>query len=135
MFGNYKSKKTRNKLIVMASGIAILLLGMGLAVNDINKDNDSEKTINQVKTIDEEHETRNNDVEDVTETIPRTYLIKEVEGVVKVFIHDEEGNEVLYLITSIPFDVLSDEDQKLLRNGVELETEEDLGRFLENFDS
>ena len=70
-----------------------------------------------------------------TENRPETYLIKEVEGVVKVFVCDEDGNKELYLITSIPFDLLSESDQQLFVDGVTIETEEDLGEFLQNFDS
>ena len=70
-----------------------------------------------------------------TEQEPQSYLIKEVDGVVKVFLCDSEGNEELYLITSIPFDLLSEGDQELFEEGVYMETEDDLGNFLENFDS
>ena len=48
---------------------------------------------------------------------PESYLIKEVDGVVKVFICDEKGNKELYLITSIPFDLLSENDQQLFVDG------------------
>lgn len=53
----------------------------------------------------------------------------------KVFVCDEDGNKELYLITSIPFDLLSESDQQLFIDGVEMKTEEDLGEFLQNFDS
>ena len=70
-----------------------------------------------------------------TEEVPETYLIKEVDGVVKVFLCDSEDNKELYLITSIPYDLLSESDQQMFSDGVELETEDDLGAFLQNFDS
>ncbi len=54
-----------------------------------------------------------------------------MEGVVKVFVCDEDGNKELYLITSIPFDLLSESDQQLFVDGVTIETEEDLGEFLQ----
>ena len=73
--------------------------------------------------------------EEEAENLPVTYLIKEVDGAVKVFICDDEGNEELYLITSIPYDLLSESDQQLFTEGVRLDTEEDLGKFLESFDS
>lgn len=63
------------------------------------------------------------------------YLIKEVEGVVKVFYCDETGQKTLYQITSIPFQLLSKEDQQLLTKGVQISTESELARFLENYDS
>ena len=41
----------------------------------------------------------------------------------------------LYLITSIPFDLLSETDQKMFSKGITKETREELDEFLENFDS
>lgn len=63
------------------------------------------------------------------------YLVREVEGVVKVFYCDENGQESLQQITSIPFSLLSGEDQKMLTEGVHIDTESELASFLENFDS
>ena len=75
------------------------------------------------------------DSETGTINTPETYLIKVEDGIVKVFLCDSEGNQELYLITSVPYDLLSESDQQLFIEGVTLETEEDLGKFLENFDS
>ncbi len=69
------------------------------------------------------------------ETQQPYYLIKEVEGVVKVFYCDEKGQETLHQITSVPFQLLSKEDQQMMSEGVRMETEEELASFLENFDS
>ncbi|MCI9596357.1 MAG: hypothetical protein HFE75_03485 [Firmicutes bacterium] len=63
------------------------------------------------------------------------YLIKEVEGVVKVFYCDEKGQETLHQITAIPFQLLGKEDQQMMSDGVRVDTEEKLAGFLENFDS
>ena len=63
------------------------------------------------------------------------YLIKEVEDVVKVFYCDENGQEDLYQITTVPFQLLSTEDQQLLSEGVRVADENELADFLENFDS
>ncbi len=63
------------------------------------------------------------------------YLIKEVEGVVKVFYCDEKGQETLHQITAIPFQLLGKEDQRMMSDGVRVDTEEKLAGFLENFDS
>lgn len=63
------------------------------------------------------------------------YLIKEVEGVVKVFYCDEKGQETLHQITAIPFQLLGKEDQQMMSEGVRVDTEEKLAGFLENFDS
>lgn len=57
-----------------------------------------------------------------------------MDGVVKVFLCSGDEEE-LYLITSIPYELLSENDQKMFAEGVSIKTEEDLGEFLENFDS
>lgn len=63
------------------------------------------------------------------------YLIQEIEGVVKVFYCDENGRESLYQITSVPFHLMSQEDQQMLTEGVHVNSEDELADFLENFDS
>ena len=98
-----------------------------------------------VKTIEADTQEQSGDIKETaeketgkgtdTEEVPETYLIKEVDGVVKVFLCDSEDNKELYLITSIPYDLLSESDQQMFSDGVELETEDDLGAFLQNFDS
>lgn len=65
----------------------------------------------------------------------RYYLVREIDGVVKVFQRDEQGEESLYQITSVPFTLLSKEDQQLFAEGVRLKTQSELESFLENFDS
>ncbi len=84
-------------------------------------------------------ETKEKSMEESTKPSGETrrpyYLIKEVEGVVKVFYCDEEGQETLHQITSIPFQLLSKKDQDMMSEGVRMESEEKLAGFLENFDS
>ena len=62
------------------------------------------------------------------------YYIKEVDGVVKVFACQGEEKK-LYLITSIPFELLSQTDQNMFSKGVTKKTKAELDEFLENFDS
>lgn len=62
------------------------------------------------------------------------YYVKAENEVVKVYWVDESG-EHLHLETSIAYSLLSVEDQELLNEGVKLETDEELARFIENFDS
>lgn len=140
MFGNARKKKLRNKVIAAALGVAVMTTGILLNFWADNKENAVDSVVNQVE-VDKNSETKDatkpkkeNEGTD-TQEVPETYLIKEVDGVVKVFLCDEEGNKELYLITSVPFDLLSESDQKLFTDGVILDTEEDLGKFLESFDS
>lgn len=143
MFGYSKKKKLRNKVIAAAMGVAVMTLGIWLNYSD-NKDITTEETLNKVK-IEESNvkesvsEDVDKEIEDEDETDTdiddKTYFIIEEEGVVKVYLCDANNNRELYLITSIPYELLSEEDQALFNEGVTLSTEKDLGRFLENFDS
>lgn len=139
MFRDTRRKKLRNRVTFMTAGALVLACGLWLnfqsAAEDVQvQDAARDVRVEQQETKTEEAETETETGTD-TESSPATYLIKEVEGVVKVFICDESGKNELYLITSIPYDLLSESDQQLFTDGVELDTEEDLGKFLESFDS
>ena len=131
MFRNTRKKQLRNRVIAAALGVTVMTFGIWLNYKDQAEETPVEKTVKEIKIT----ETEDNKEEPSTINAPESYLIKEIDGVVKVFLCDENGNEELYLITSIPFELLSESDQKLFIDGVRLDTEEDLGRFLENFDS
>lgn len=142
MFRDTRRKKLKNRVIFTAIGVFVL--GFGIWLNFQGNDKDEQPAEDTVKKVevqqtesDKVSETKDKNGKDGTDTEnwPETYLIKEVEGVVKVFVCDEDGNKELYLITSIPFDLLSESDQQLFVDGVTIETEEDLGEFLQNFDS
>lgn len=131
MFRNTRTKQLRNRVIATALGVVVMTFGIWLNYKDKPEEIPAENTVKEIKITESEEKKE----EPSTINVPESYLIKEEDGVVKVFLCDEEGNEELYLITSIPFDLLSESDQNLFRDGVCLDTEEDLGRFLENFDS
>ena len=139
MFINNKRKKMRNRVIFAAAGVFLLSFGIWLNYQAQPEDTAEDVVKNvQVKETQSDSASKaadKNNERTCTESRPETYLIKEVEGVVKVFVCDEDGNKELYLITSIPFDLLSESDQQLFIDGVEMKTEEDLGEFLQNFDS
>ncbi|MDO4545890.1 MAG: hypothetical protein Q4C25_07010 [Bacillota bacterium] len=139
MFRDTRRKKLRNRIIFASLGVFILAFGIWLNYRTIDNEESAEDAVQKVviEQTDEKDSQKStkNKKESVTETEPETYLIKEVDGVVKVFLCDADGSEELYLITSIPFDLLSESDQQLFVDGVRIETEDDLGKFLENFDS
>ena len=148
MFSDTRRKKLRNRILFAVLGVFVLSFGVWLNYKTIVSDEAKEaaKNVKVEQSSKDDSKTKstagsdktqaeNKSKKTETQNAPETYLIKEVEGVVKVFLCDEEGNKELYLITSIPFELLSEEDQKLFSDGVEVETEEDLGKFLENFDS
>lgn len=158
MFSNQKNNFFKGKWFY---GIIVLfLLAFGIWVNtdtESQKANTNTKVEQETQSAPKEpsvvdslgqessHETKetNEESEESTEESEKTseeaqqsyYLIKEVEGVVKVFYCDEKGQETLHQITSIPFQLLSKEDQQMMSEGVRVETEEKLAGFLENFDS
>lgn len=63
------------------------------------------------------------------------YLVKEVNGVIKVFYYDQEGKETLIRDTDIAFSLLSTADQALFRKGVIKHTTEELDELLQDFES
>lgn len=141
MFRDTKRKKLRNRVIFAAIGVFVLSFGIWLNYQNNAKGEAVEDAVQNVEVKETqsskatEKSDKNSEEGTDTKAEPETYLIKEVEGVVKVFLCDSEGNKELYLITSIPFDLLSESDQQLFVDGVTIETEEDLGEFLQNFDS
>ncbi|MCQ4635831.1 BofC C-terminal domain-containing protein [Anaerovorax odorimutans] len=97
------------------------------AVVDSRDDETSDET--DEETTDESETTQ-------TEETQQTYfLIREIEGVVKVFYCNENGEESLYQITTIPFALLSKEDQQMLAEGLQVNSKDELADFLQNFDS
>lgn len=146
MFRDTRRKRLRNRVLYAALGVTVMTFGIWLNYHGEEQEEDVQNAVQEVaveesskavkQTDQREDDRKASDAEGTdTEYIPETYLIKEVEGVVKVFLRNEEGKEELYLITTIPFELLSESDQQLFTEGVELDTEEDLGKFLENFDS
>ena len=141
MFRDMRRKKLRNRVLYLAIAASVLAFGLWINFYENKKVPDEDA----VKTIEADTQEQSGDIKETaeketgkgtdTEEVPETYLIKEVDGVVKVFLCDSEDNKELYLITSIPYDLLSESDQQMFSDGVELETEDDLGAFLQNFDS
>ena len=153
MFSNQKKSFFKSKWFYGL--IVVFLLAFGIW---INYDGDSQKA-NTATKVDQETQATSTtqspavidsrDDETAEETTDESdesgtskegtqqsyYLIREVEGVVKVFSCNENGEESLYQITSIPFHLLSKEDQNLFAEGVHVDTLEELAGFLENFDS
>ena len=141
MFRDMRRKKLRNRVLYLAIAAIVLVFGLWINFYENKKVPDEDA----VKTIEADTQEQSGDIKETaeketgkgtdTEEVHETYLIKEVDGVVKVFLCDSEDNKELYLITSIPYDLLSESDQQMFSDGVELETEDDLGAFLQNFDS
>ena len=63
------------------------------------------------------------------------YLVKEVDGVIKVFFYNDQGKEALVRETDIAFSLLSVVDQALFQKGIIKHTEEELDELLQDFES
>jgi len=63
------------------------------------------------------------------------YLVKEIDGVIKIFYYNHEGKESLIRDTDIAFSLLSVADQALFRKGVIKQTPEELNELLQDFES
>ena len=63
------------------------------------------------------------------------YLVKEVNGIIKIFYYDEKGKESLVRDTDIAFSLLSITDQKLFQQGVIKHTSDELDELLQDFES
>ncbi len=139
MFRDTRRKKLRKRIVFTIMGALVLSFGIWLNYQDTSDTEPAQDAVQKVEVEEKQQKEtgveKDDDKGTDTETEPETYLIKEVDGVVKVFVCDSEGNEELYLITSIPFDLLSENDQQLFIDGVTIQTEDDLGEFLQNFDS
>ena len=130
MFRDMRRKKLRNRAVFLAMAAIVLAFGLWLNFRS-GTDTDDYDTAKAAFDAEVKESESGTD----TAMKPETYLIKEVDGVVKVFLCDSEDNKELYLITSIPYDLLSESDQQMFTEGVKIETEDDLGAFLQNFDS
>ena len=63
------------------------------------------------------------------------YLVKSVDGQIKVFFVNEEGEKVELETTEIVYELLSTSDQKLFDEGVTLNNQEELAVLLQDFES
>lgn len=63
------------------------------------------------------------------------YLVKEIDGIIKIFYYDNDGTESLIRETDIAFSLLSITDQSLFQKGVIKHTPEELDELLQDFES
>ncbi|MBN7772547.1 BofC C-terminal domain-containing protein [Clostridium aminobutyricum] len=63
------------------------------------------------------------------------YLVKESDGLIKVFHYDSEGKETLLRTTDILFSLLSEEDQQMFGKGIIVNSEDELLELLQDFES
>lgn len=151
MFSNQKKNFFKSKWFYGFIALALLIFGIWINsdeksqnTNTVTKVAQESQTQQEPTVVDslsgktpekEDEEPTGESTEPTEEKQQSYYLIREIEGVVKVFYCDENGQESLHQITAIPFQLLSKEDQQMLAEGVHMDTESELASFLENFDS
>lgn len=75
------------------------------------------------------------DVQSVEKQTKEQYLVKEVDGVIKVYHYDSNGKEKLIKTTDIDYSFLTKEDQKLFKKGIVKNSREELDELLQDFES
>jgi hypothetical protein len=63
------------------------------------------------------------------------YLLKEVDGTIKIFHYDEEGKETFIRNTDIAFSLLSLTDQAMFQKGIIKNSTDELFELLQDFES
>lgn len=126
----------KNKWVYGAVILLIVVLTIWMFALNLGEDEGTEVQVDQQTSTTEEADSSNkentNDV--ATDATEGYFFVQEADGVVNVYWYN--GNEkTLYQETSIAFSLLSQEDQELLKNGIQLKDEQELANFLENFDS
>lgn len=159
-----KKKNSFIKPILITFGV-ILLLGFGFWINnDISDEKDnvvvgnSKDTNSEIeKKIDKEPITKdlaaskesnvqetkeknpleiNDEDEDMIEKASKAYyLVKEVDGLVKIFYYSASGEEKLIRITDITYSLLSEPDQQLFETGIIKYSIDELNELLQDFES
>lgn len=116
----------RNKRVYSLIWLAVLAVIAWIVAGTWDKD---EKISIQAEQVAEEAEAVNEIIEEHV-----FFLVKADGESVNVYKVDSQG-EHLYKETSIPFSMLSTEDQLLLEEGYRLDSEQEIAGFIENYDS
>ena len=114
MFRDTRRKKLRNQVILAALAVCLMTFGIWLNYKTVVDQDGSEEAAKKVKVESSQADQNSEERGDTSAKQPaadtaeeeETYYIKEVDGVVKVFACQGEEKK-LYLITSIPFELLS----------------------------
>ena len=64
----------------------------------------------------------------------KTYILRDEENVINVYLIDENEKEVLYKVTDISSEYLPKEDIEKLKNGIKVKGIEELNKMLEDFE-
>ncbi len=160
MFSQRK-KFYERKLFYVALGVCVFAFGVWMNMTP-SEENSKETGKNEPvaeyqqdvkkeqKTENEKFISDNEDMEDIKETALEEeaqdetlmsqadypcYLVREEDGLVKVFYFNSDGESHLVRTTAISFSLLSESDQALFEKGIIKKTEDDLIELLQDFES
>lgn len=141
------------KVLLSVSLVAVLVIGIEVFYNLKSKKNNNENSVN---VIEEEKEISNQYVtdecidewEDYATTVQdelleasqnlndenRHYILKEKDNFINVYYINEDKEEILYRVTDIGTQYLAQDDIKKLKEGIEVESLQNLNQLLEDFE-
>ena len=130
MNGIIKNRMTYVLICLTVTGlIAWIIAGIS------GDDTESDIMVDQeTYTMETQSDVNQEDMEPDIVTDPGYYIVRADDEQVCVYWVDNSG-EHLHKETTIPFALLSTEDQKILENGVRFDSDEKLEGFLESYDS
>ena len=76
-----------------------------------------------------------NEKDNISEDSSTYYLVKSVDGQIKVFFVNKDGDHLELETTEIVYELLSTADQKLFDEGCRVESQEELAVLLQEFES
>ena len=76
-----------------------------------------------------------NEKDNISEDSSTYYLVKSIDGQIKVFFVNKDGDHLELETTEIVYELLSTADQKLFDEGCRVESQEELAVLLQDFES
>ncbi|MDD5927030.1 MAG: hypothetical protein PUD12_02425 [Firmicutes bacterium] len=141
----FTTKKRKNYMTFIYSAIIVVLCLLIVAIAWPNKADNvpaaqtgaADSTQNKPDTEENIKEKDYNPGEknNISDTFATYYLVKSVDGKVKVFFVNESGEPLELETTEIVYDLLSTADQKLFDEGCKVESQEELAVLLQDFES
>lgn len=145
----FATKKRKNYMTFIYSAIVVVLCLLIIAIawpteaetEPVNKQSSTdmgriaEPDTDSESSDDEEKDQSAGEKNIISEKGASYYLVKSVDGRIKVFFVNEEGEKVELETTKIVYELLSTSDQKLFDEGVTLNSQEELAVLLQDFES
>ena len=145
----FATKKRKNYMTFIYSAIVVVLCLLIIAIawpteaetEPVNKQSSTdmgriaEPNTDSESSDDEEKDQSAGEKYIISEKGASYYLVKSVDGRIKVFFVNEEGEKVELETTEIVYELLSTSDQKLFDEGVTLNSQEELAVLLQDFES